>query len=470
MIETTQKSKLIASKFVHDLIVSNQQIPTTPLKVSGVPGDKSISHRVLLVGAATPNSTKIYNLNQGSAVGLLIPALQTLGVQIDWDGSVTTVSPPTNNVWTSEPVRVNLGPSSAAARLLLGLLAGLGVPAIIDGNETLRSRPMNWVVNPLRELGIEIDYLETPGCLPVAIRGGSLQDGQVKLQVGSAQACSAILFAAFGARRKVNILHPVRSRDHTDRLLHYIGVGIEYIPEGIQISGVVPQALPEYYVPGDPSAAAFLAAAHVFQQRKTELILENICLNPTRIGFFEVLKECGIPVEYQDICEAFGEPIGAIAIGKVPDRLQPFQIDDPFRFHSMIDEIPLVAALATQIPGQSSIFGAQELVFKETNRLLSISSMLNAFGGQARVIGNALHITGGKALQAGVIPSFGDHRIAMTAVALASSLPGNSRILQGECYEVSFPEFLELMSTLGLNIHISERSEIMGGTDASNCC
>ncbi len=458
MIETTQKSKLIANESVCDLIVSNVEIPTTPLKVSGIPGDKSISHRVLLVGAATPNPTKIYNLNQGSAVGLLIPALQNLGVQIDRDRAVTMVSPPTNNIWRKEEVWVNLGGSSAAARLLLGLLAGLGVPAVIDGDQTLRSRPMDWVVNPLRELGVELDYLEASGCLPVAIRGGCLLPGEVKLEVGSAQAYSAVLFAAFGARQKVKVLHPVRSRDHTDRLLRYIGVNIEYIPEGIQVSGGVGQALPEYYVPGDPSAAAFLAATHVFQKRKTELVLENICLNPTRIGFFELLKECGIPVHYKDVCEAFGEPIGAIIIGKVPHRLQPFQIDDAFRFHSMIDEIPLVAALATQIPGQSSIFGAKELVFKETNRLVSISSMLSAFGGQARIVGDALHITGGKTLQAGLIPSFGDHRIAMTAVALASSLPGHSRILQGECYKVSFPEFPEFMGTLGVNIDTSQIS------------
>nr|MDZ8059831.1 hypothetical protein [Nostoc sp. EkiNYC01] len=454
MIEITKELSTCYSGC--DLIVSEQQISTATSKILQVPGDKSISHRVLLAAAITPKPTRLHNLNLGNAVNLLIPALDALGVQVSREEGVVIVSPPINNVWNQEEVHVNLGPSSAAARLLIGLLVGLGVRAVVDGDKTLRTRPMDWVVEPLQKLGADIHYLGEPGCLPVVLKGGCLQDGIVQLRIGSAQARSAVLFAAFASERSVKIFYPIRSRDHTIRLFQYLGMDIQDLPGSVQIQGKCSQHLPEYHIPGDPSAAAFLAAAHIFQRRQTELILENICLNPTRIGFFEVLKECGIQVDYRDVRNAFGETVGTIVIRKISENLKPFQIKDSFLFHSLIDEIPLLVALAAIIPGQSSIFGAEELVFKETNRLLSSRNMLLAFGGQAKVVENSIHITGGLPLQAGIIHSFGDHRIAMTAAALAFSLPGSSKILLGECYKTSFPEFPNLMSLLGLNISHSK--------------
>lgn len=450
MIEAA--GKLSTSYYGRDLIVSDQQISTTSSNILQVPGDKSISHRVLLAAAITPKQTRLYNLNLGNAVSLLIPALNTLGVQVSWEKNVVIVSPPINDAWNQEEVYVNLGSSSAAARLLIGLLAGLRVKAVVDGDETLRARPMDWIVEPLQELGANIQYLGETGCLPVVLKGGCLQDGTVQLKIGSAQARSSVLFAAFASERNVKIFYPIRSRDHTIRLFQYLGMDIQDLPGSVQIQGKCSQPLAEYHIPGDPSAAAFLAAAHIFQRRQTELVLENICLNPTRIGFFEVLKECGIKVEYKNVREAFGETVGTIIIGKFCGNLQPFQIKDSFLFHSLIDEIPLLVALAAIIPGQSAIFGAKELVFKETNRLLSSQNMLLAFGGQAKVVDDSIYITGGLPLQAGTIPSFGDHRIAMSAAALAFSLPGSSKILLGECYETSFPEFPQLMSLMGLNI------------------
>lgn len=454
MIELTRELSTCYSGC--DLIVSDQQISTSTSKILQVPGDKSISHRVLLAAAITPKPTRLYNLNLGNAVSLLIPALDALGVQVSQEKDVVIVSPPINKIWNQEKVQVNLGPSSAAARFLIGLLAGLGVRAVVDGDKTLRTRPMGWVVEPLQQLGANIRYLAEPGCLPVALEGGCLQDGIVRLRIGSAQARSAVLFAAFASERNIKIFYPIRSRDHTILLFQHLGMDIQDLPGVVQIQGKCSQPLPEYHIPGDPSAAAFLAAAHIFQRRQRELILENICLNQTRIGFFEVLKGCGIQIEYKDIRKTYGETVGTIVVGKFNESLKPFQIKDPLLFHSLIDEIPLLVAFAAIIPGKSSIFGAEELVFKETNRLLSSQSMLLAFGGQAEVVENSIHITGGLPLQAGIIPSFGDHRIAMTAAALAFSLSGSSKILLGECYKTSFPEFSKLMSALGLNIFYSK--------------
>ncbi|MCC5648096.1 3-phosphoshikimate 1-carboxyvinyltransferase [Nostoc sp. CHAB 5824] len=418
-----------------------------------VTGDKSISHRVLLVGAATPGITQIHHLNHGSAVKVLIPTLQALGVNIEQKDAVTNVYPPSNGLYSRKGLRLNLGASSAAARLLLGLLSGLGINAIVDGDTSLQRQPMEWVIEPLRELGVDIRELGTPGHLPVEIAGGQVYDGKVHLSVGSAQARSAILLAAFGSGRNVEIKHLTLSRDHTIRLLRYIGINIQNTPEGVRICGGRPRPLPEYIVPSDPSAAAYLVAAHVFQRRKDELVLENVGVNPTRIGFFNLLKECGIPIRYENVYEAFGEPVGNIIIGEVPNKLKPFQIKDDYSFHSMIDEIPLAAAIATLCSGQSAIYGAAELLFKETNRLISTRDMLSAFGSHVEIVGDSLLIFGDIPLKHGIIPSFRDHRIAMTAVALACSFPGRSRILEGSCYKTSFPDFTELMRCFGFDVY-----------------
>lgn len=435
---------------VSDLIVDGNKSIKGVIKGGHLPGDKSISHRILLAAILTPGVTIISNINRGNAVQLLIPALEKLGIDIYSEQNGEVHVRPFGERMVKEDVPVlNLGPSSAAARMLIGILAGLRQRAVIDGDHVLRTRPMEWVVNPLRQMGAEITYLGKDGCLPLEIHHGNFNGGSVRLKIGSAQASSAIMFAAFASGCPVEITHKVRSRDHTERLLGYIGATIKSYDDLTSMTDISLGEIPYYHVPGDPSSAAFIAAAHVLQKRKCDCFIENVCLNPTRVGFFEILKKCGISIHYQDVKTVYGEPVGNIVIGPYNHNLTAFTVEGGYKFHSLIDEVPLLAAIACVIKGASYILNAAELVFKETNRLQTTKDMLRAFGADVEIANNGLYINGGKELESGVVPSFNDHRIAMTAAALASSLPGITRIIGGDCYQVSFVEFPNVMHSYG---------------------
>ncbi|HEX2095060.1 MAG TPA: hypothetical protein VHG28_21855 [Longimicrobiaceae bacterium] len=422
--------------------------PAAGERAVAVPGDKSISHRILLAAAAGDRPVRIVGLNPGSAVGVLVPALGALGCALERAGAAWLVRPPAGGLPREAAGVLDLGPSSAAARLLLGLLAGAGVRGVVTGDATLRSRPMDWVVDPLRELGADLRYLGEPGRLPVYTGGAPLHGGRVRMRVGSAQAGSAVMFAAFAARVPVEVELEVRSRDHTERLLEALGVGVHHTGMRVRMDGLPPNLPGEYHLPGDPSAAAFLAAAHVLRGGRGTLRLPGVGTNPTRMGFFEVLRACGVPVREEKRRQVHGEPVSTLVVGPCSGSLRPFTVSDPGRLHAMIDEVPLAAALAASLPGRSRIGAAGELVFKETNRLVTTRDMLRAFGARVEVEGDAIVVQGGGPLAAGAVPSFGDHRIAMAAAVLASSLPGETTVLGGACFSTSFPGFDRALSAL----------------------
>lgn len=429
-----------------------------PLTASGgtaqVPGDKSISHRALLLGAFTPGITEIAGLNRGSAVEALFSPLARLGVRLEEMDGGLRVSPagPTR---FGPPPELDVGPSSAAARLLIGVLAGLGIPAVVTGDATLRRRPMDWLVDPLRELGARIDDLGDPGRLPVAVSGGPVRpDLSVRLRVGSAQARSGVLLAAVHAGAPVTVHHPVRSRDHTERLLAYAGARFEEGDHCVSYLGGELRPVPFLEIPGDPSLAAYPVAACLLAGRGARVEIEGVCLNPTRTGFFDVLARAGAAIRYEAVEERYGEPVGRIVAEGGLDGVRPLEVADAFTLHALIDEVPLLCALAARLPGRSTVRGAGELAFKETDRLHTTRDMLRAFGAVVEVSGDALTIDGGGPLRAGQVPSFGDHRIAMAAAALASSLPGTTRVEGGACAATSFPGFTDLMNRIGCRLQL----------------
>jgi len=418
-----------------------------------VPGDKSISHRALLVGAITPGPTEIRNMNRGSAVALLLEPLRQLGCDIDDRGDTLRIA----RTRQLEGIpRLFLGGSSAAARLLIGILAGTGTHAIVDGDEILRQRPMDWLVDPLRELGAHIDYLGEPGCLPVAVRGGALRPGTVTMTVGSAQARSGVLLASVTAGQPVVIHYAVRSRDHTERLLGHAGARIEQSDTSLTYQGGTLQAVPIIEVPGDPSLAAYPAAARLLRGSGPPLVITGVCINPTRTGFFDVLRAAGASIQYHHRGDRYGEPVGDIVVDGGCRNLEPFDVRDDFTVHALIDEIPLLCAVAAAIRGVSTVSRAEELSFKETNRLDTTRAMVAAFGAEVAVDSGSIRVTGGGALRPGRIPSFGDHRIAMAGAVLAGSLPGPSRILGGTCHATSFPGFIETMHEVGISISVTD--------------
>lgn len=439
-----------------NLIIGNEELPISePITI---PGDKSISHRVLMLAILFDNETTITNLNMGSAVTILKDLYRLLKIPIELssakEAKVGYFDP---SRIAQEQVVLNAGGSSCVARFFIGIMAGLGVNCIIDGNETLRNRPMDFVVEPLHELGANIQYLDKEGCLPVKIGKGSMKDGSVHLKVDSAQASSAVFLAAITAKIKVEVHYKSHSRDHTQKLLHYLGC--DYFKDGTRyiLNGRKPlQPLLSYRVPGDPSLAAFPIAGHLLQRKTQPLVIEKICINPTRTGILEVFKEMGADIQYQNLQNYFGEETGDIVVAPLQHTLRPLHIQGGALLQAMLDEVPLAAAVSATLKGQTVISDAQELEFKETNRLLTTKDMLNSFGIQASLKPGGLIIEGTSHIEGTFVDSHKDHRISMAASILALKSPKPVEIIDGSCYETSFPDFATEMRKAGFAMYDTE--------------
>lgn len=451
-----------------DLVVDGGEKPhpATARSVT-VPGDKSVSHRALLAAMlpGAPSRLTIRNANTGGAVRALLPAMRALGFGTSLDGDALTVEAggpvtpqprrphPDIARWPDDAPYLDTGGSSAAARLLIGVLAGLGRTAVVDGDETLRHRPMSWLVTPLRRLGADIVYLGDADRLPVLVRGAVHRPGTVDLAVGSAQARSGVLLAAVAARLAVTVRHPVRSRDHTERMLAAFGAGLTESGGAVGYDGGPVTVPPVIDVPADPSLAAYPVAAQLLAGGGGELHVPGVCLNPTRLGFFDVLRRAGADIRYRDQRPgSSGEPVGTIVARGGIEGLTGVRVDDPATLHALIDEVPLLAAVAATLPGRSWIGCAEELRFKETDRLATTAGMAAAFGARIEVADDGLLVTGGAPLSAGRVPGYEDHRVAMAAATLAMRLPGRTTVTGGACHRTSFPDFAEVQRAVGATI------------------
>lgn len=432
-----------------DLLVEGGRDLAASVRELPVAGDKSITHRALISALMTGSALDIGNANLGGAVLHLLPAMRALGFAVQQDGSTLRVRP--GPAARARP-RLDVRESSAAARLLIGVLAGRGIRAVVDGDSVLRRRPMDWVVEPLRALGARIEYLGQPGCLPLEVQGPVTRAGQVTLTVGSAQARSAVLIASVTAGLGVHIGHCVRSRDHTERMLTAMGADLSADGDSVRYGGAPVRPLTAIDVPGDPSLAAYPAALELLAPSPSGIRIAGVCLNPTRTGFFDVLRRAGARISYADVREQVGEPAGTVVVHGGLAGVRPAEVPDEFTLHSMIDEVPLLAAVAARLDGVTVIGSAAELRFKETDRLSTTTAMLRGFGVQIAQEPSGLRVTGGHPVHGGTVPSFGDHRLGMSAATLAATLPGATRIESGTCYRTSFPEFADVMNSLGLDI------------------
>ncbi|MFJ8333336.1 3-phosphoshikimate 1-carboxyvinyltransferase [Streptomyces sp. NPDC094437] len=450
-----------------DLVVEGGRSPHPAAARSvTVPGDKSVSHRALLAALlpGAPSRLTVRNANLGGAVRALLPALRALGYRITADPDSLVVERggpvvpqerrphPDITHWPDDVPYLETGGSSAAARLLIGVLAGLGLPAVVDGDEVLRHRPMSWLIEPLAQLGADIVHLGEPGLLPVLVRGPVHRPGTVELTVGSAQARSGVLLAAVAAGLPATLRHPVRSRDHTERMLAAFGADLTEAAGEVRYGGGPVTVPPVIDVPADPSLAAFPAAAQLLAG-DGELTVPDVCLNPTRLGFFDVLRRAGADIRYRDRrTGSSGEPVGTIVVRGGTGGVKEVRVDDPATLHALIDEVPLLAVVAATLPGRSWIGCAEELRFKETDRLATTAGMATAFGARIETADDGLLVTGGAPLTAGRVPSYEDHRIAMAAATLATSLPGRTTVCGGACHRTSFPDFAAVQRAVGATI------------------
>ena len=405
----------------------------------GVPGDKSISHRALILGAFAPDSLKITNLNPGRDVRATLEALVALGARVEAGGTSIRVS---GGRLRPPPAPLDCMNSGSTARMLLGVCAGADIAAGFDGDASLRGRPMEPVAAQLRAFGAKIETTE--GRLPMRIDGTSeIETRRFILITPSAQVKSALLFASVFSRTPIAIDADRGSRDHTERLLRYLGADIEWNGRSVTLQSG-PSRVAPVTVPGDFSSAAFFITAATLAQG-SELTIRDVNLNPTRTGLLDILLAMGARIQLIEMREVCGEPVGDVFVQAAPLRGITIGPDLALR---AIDEIPLVAVAAAFASGETKITGIRELRTKESDRVAAVSRLLGAAGLAVETAANALVIGGGSPKGTGAaVETFGDHRIAMAAAVLACAA-GPIAVDSDASIDVSFPAFVETLRSV----------------------
>jgi 3-phosphoshikimate 1-carboxyvinyltransferase len=414
-----------------------------------VPGDKSISHRALMFGALATGRTRVRGLLEAEDVINTAHAVTALGAPAAKNGDVWEITGRGAGGLSQPAGPLDFGNSGTGTRLMLGLIAGHPIEVSMVGDASLSRRPMGRVLRPLRQMGLEIvDDKET---LPLTVRGtDQLMPMEYTLPVPSAQVKSAILLAGLHAMGETTVIEKEATRDHTERMLRYFGAEVrtEAGPGGrrITVKGDAELEGRDVTVPGDPSSAAFLIAAAVLVPG-SEVTVEGILVNPTRTGFYTTLQEMGADLTFLNPREEGGEPIADIrARGS---KLKGVTVP-PERAPSMIDEYPVLAAMAASADGVTRMEGLAELKVKESDRLAATAAGLAANGVDARVEGDALIVKGGRTVAGGgTVTTHLDHRIAMAFLTLGLISERPVTVDDARVIATSFPEFRGLMERLG---------------------
>ena len=403
-----------------------------------VPGDKSISHRALIAGAAGSTPLRIANLNAGRDVRATREALTALGVRVQSDGNDVVVS---GGRLLSPATRLDCMNSGSTARMLLGACAGANVEAWFDGDSSLRRRPMEPVAAQLRAFGAKIET--TDGRLPLQLRGTpEIQTRHFILLNPSAQIKSAVLFAGLFAGVAVTVDGDRGSRDHTERLLAYLGAEIEWDGRAARL-GRCRLAGGSATVAGDVSAAAFFITAAAITAR-SEIRICDVGVNPTRTGLIDVLRRMGAGIDLTNERTVSGEPVADVSVAY--RRLEAATIDAATALRA-IDEIPLIAIAAAFASGTTTIAGVSDLRSKESDRIAAIERLLGAVGIDTSYERGVLRITGGMPAVRAAVRTEHDHRIAMAAAVLACAA-GPLSVDGTESIDVSFPGFDEALAGL----------------------
>ena len=408
-----------------------------------IPGDKSVSHRALILGAMAEGKTRISGLLESGDVLATAAALMAFGIPVRREGRDWLV---TGGGWRSPAAPVDCGNSGTAARLLIGAAAGFDLTATFTGDDSLRRRPMRRVTGPLSRMGARFDAMET---LPITLTGGRLRGIDHRSDVSSAQVKSAILLAGLNADGTVKVTEPLPSRDHTEILLRQFGCDVRVEGTTVELTGNRRPVATAIAVPGDTSSASllWLAAAIV---PGSEITVRDVLLNPRRAGFVVALQRMGGDVALDNVRGQNGETIGDVRIRHGPLFGAWFTAEE---IPSMIDEIPALAVVAAFARGSTTIEGLGELRHKESDRLSAIVAGLTQCEVEARADGDSLHIVGTRAVPGGAnVHSFGDHRIAMAFAMLGLAAERPLTVDGAEMIATSFPAFADTLRSLGASV------------------
>ena len=412
--------------------------------IAAIPGDKSCSHRALILGALAAGETRISGLLEADDVAATARAVAAFGASAERVGDGEWLV--RGGEWRSPSEPVDCGNSGTAARLLMGAAAGFDLIATFTGDESLSRRPMARVTAPLARMGARFDGGER---LPLTLHGGGLGGIDWVNEPASAQVKSAVLLAGLRAQGSVVVREPMPSRDHTEIMLREFGCAVD-ASDGVVTLGDQRQLIGcEIAIPADPSSAAFaLTAAALVPGSSVEV--HDLLVNPLRTGLFEALEEMGAEVELADEGLRSGEIIATLRIGQA--ALQAIEVAAP-RIPAMIDEVPLLAVAAAFADGETVIHGLAELRHKESDRLGAIVAGLAACGVAAVVHGDSLHVFGrGKVRGGAKVLAQGDHRIAMAFLVLGVASEAPVTVDSAGMIATSFPGFVESMRALGAAI------------------
>ena len=421
-----------------------------------VPGDKSISHRAVLFSAMAQGTSHLTGVLDSADVRSSISAVEALGANVDVVSGSDRGMELHITGWGGEgpiaPVEaIDCGNSGTTARLLMGILAGFDRHVVLQGDESLSNRPMGRVTDPLSEMGATFE--SRGGLLPVSVRGGFLHPAEHVLSVASAQVKSAILLAGIKATGRTVVTEPAPSRDHTERMLPAFGVPVGRDEEACRawIDGPAYLSAADVDVPADPSSAAFLVAAATLVPG-SDVVLPDMAVNPTRTGYLRVLSRMGARVDVVLGATTGGEPTATVR-ARYCDELKATTITAD-EVPSLIDEVPVLAVVASAAVGTTRFEGVEELRVKESDRLTAVAEGLAAMGCVVREGEDWLEVDGPARLASADVDSRGDHRLAM-AYAVAALVAHGSVTIDGfESIDVSYPDLVTDLRDLGISTEL----------------
>jgi 3-phosphoshikimate 1-carboxyvinyltransferase len=425
-------------------------------KVDGavrVPGDKSISHRIAMLGAIANGTTTISGFASSADCHATLDCVRRLGIQVKEENRKIAIEG--QGLFGLHPLtlpaHLYVGNSGSTIRMISGILAGQKFMTVLDGDESIRRRPMARVIEPLRLMGARLEGREG-NFAPLTIEGAQLRAIDYQSKVASAQVKSCLLFAGLFADGTTSVSEPYPSRNHSELMLEELGAQIETqntssihrynIEGGRELRAV------DYHVPGDVSSAAFLVAAATVL-KDSRLLIQGVNLNETRTAFLDVLIELGADIRRENVVTKHLEPIGDLIIASRQLMTEkPGLVLAGKMIPNLIDEIPILAVVGTQVEGRLEVRDARELRIKESDRLRTVADGIRAMGGEIEEFEDGFAVNGPQKLKAGRIETAGDHRIAMAFSIAGLIAEGETEIIGAECAAVSFPEFYEELSKL----------------------
>ena len=402
-----------------------------------VPGDKSISHRSIMLGSLAKGTTEIYGFLQGADCLSSIECFRKMGVEIENTGGIVTIKGKGLRGLAMPQGTLDVGNSGTTTRLMSGILAGQSFTSRVNGDASIQKRPMRRIITPLSMMGADIQSELSNDCAPLIIKGKALKGIHYDSPVASAQVKSAVLFAGLYAEGGTSVTEPAVSRNHTELMFEEFGVDISCEGKTATVKPAKELFARKVIVPGDISSAAYFIVAGLITPDSC-ITIKNVGINPTRDGIIKVCQAMGGDIKVEKTSGDIGEPTADITVRT--SSLKGTVIGGEI-IPTLIDEIPAIAILACFAEGETVIKDAQELKVKESNRIDVMVNNLKAMGADIEATDDGMIIHGGNALRGAVIDSKLDHRVAMSFAVAAMNADGETEILGAECVDISYPTF-----------------------------